>query len=72
MVDKVKSKSFDSQTHCTVCGAPLEAERDAQGPFCSARCRMQDLSKWFGENYRIASTPSEHAERSEGDTDEAL
>ncbi|MFO0416894.1 MAG: DNA gyrase inhibitor YacG [Pseudomonadota bacterium] len=72
MVDKVKSKVSDSQTICRVCGAPLEAERDAQGPFCSSRCRMQDLSKWFGENYRIASTPSDHSDRSEGDTEEAL
>jgi len=23
-------------------------------PFCSDRCRLIDLSKWLGEDYRIA------------------
>lgn len=32
--------------------------RDTKGPFCSERCRLNDLSKWFGENYRIASSPA--------------
>lgn len=24
-------------------------------PFCSERCKMVDLGKWLGEEYRIAS-----------------
>jgi endogenous inhibitor of DNA gyrase (YacG/DUF329 family) len=43
---------------CRVCGAPLPEAGNQHGAFCSARCKMQDLSKWFGESYRIASTPA--------------
>jgi uncharacterized protein len=25
------------------------------GPFCSERCKMVDLGRWLGEDYRIAS-----------------
>jgi endogenous inhibitor of DNA gyrase (YacG/DUF329 family) len=25
-------------------------------PFCSARCRLIDLGRWLGEDYRIAPT----------------
>jgi endogenous inhibitor of DNA gyrase (YacG/DUF329 family) len=24
------------------------------GPFCSARCKMIDLGKWMGEEYRVS------------------
>ena len=43
---------------CRVCGKEIPAKRDTEGPFCSERCRLNDLSKWFGENYRIASSPA--------------
>lgn len=39
---------------CPACGkdvAPLSANRAY--PFCSARCRLLDLGKWLGEEYRI-------------------
>lgn len=25
------------------------------GPFCSERCKLVDLGKWLGEEYRISS-----------------
>ncbi|MFN4895670.1 MAG: DNA gyrase inhibitor YacG [Pseudomonadota bacterium] len=40
---------------CRVCGKEIAALSSSHGPFCSERCRLNDLSKWFGENYRIAS-----------------
>jgi endogenous inhibitor of DNA gyrase (YacG/DUF329 family) len=30
-------------------------------PFCSERCRMADLGRWLGGNYRIAGDPAEEA-----------
>jgi endogenous inhibitor of DNA gyrase (YacG/DUF329 family) len=44
---------------CPACGVPA-VPRAANGawPFCSDRCRLQDLGKWLGETYRI---PGERA-----------
>lgn len=39
---------------CPICGrpaAPRAANRSF--PFCSDRCRLVDLGKWLGEEYRI-------------------
>jgi endogenous inhibitor of DNA gyrase (YacG/DUF329 family) len=27
-------------------------------PFCSERCQLIDLGRWFGEDYRIAGPPA--------------
>ncbi len=39
---------------CPICGKPV-APRPANRsyPFCSDRCRLLDLGKWLGEEYRI-------------------
>ena len=42
---------------CPRCGRECEVD-DAKPlppdfPFCSDRCRLSDLGKWFGEEYRI-------------------
>ena len=53
---------------CKICDAPLPSSVESKtSPFCSERCRLQDLSKWFGENYRIAShqTPATKDETEE-------
>jgi len=53
--------------HCPVCSrkaGPRPANRD--WPFCSARCRLVDLGKWLGEEYRV---PGERAGDG-GDADE--
>jgi endogenous inhibitor of DNA gyrase (YacG/DUF329 family) len=41
-------------TVCPICGKPV-APRQANRayPFCSDRCRLIDLGKWLGEEYRI-------------------
>lgn len=39
---------------CTVCGRPVAARSaNPAFPFCSDRCRLVDLAKWLGEEYRI-------------------
>jgi uncharacterized protein len=39
---------------CPICKKPV-APREANRafPFCSDRCRLVDLAKWVGEEYRI-------------------
>jgi endogenous inhibitor of DNA gyrase (YacG/DUF329 family) len=58
-------KESKPPARCRVCGKVIPAQRDTQGPFCSERCRLNDLSKWFGENYRIASSPMQRNESGE-------
>ena len=38
-------------THCATCGTALPAGGDAR--FCSDRCRMGDLGRWFRGDYAI-------------------
>lgn len=41
---------------CKSCGGELHRDSPSDSsPFCSKRCELNDLSKWFGEQYRIAS-----------------
>ena len=40
---------------CAICGKPVPPRPENRSfPFCSDRCRLIDLSKWLGEEYRIA------------------
>ena len=47
---------------CKKAGAPRG--KNPTFPFCSDRCRRIDLGRWFGEEYRVASTPAEGDEQS--------
>jgi endogenous inhibitor of DNA gyrase (YacG/DUF329 family) len=59
MVNDAKKSENLCRDLCRVCGKAIPQKRDTHGPFCSERCRLNDLSKWFGENYRIASSPAQ-------------
>ncbi len=39
---------------CATCGTPCSYFEKPTGPFCSVRCQMVDLGKWFGEEYKIS------------------
>lgn len=53
-MDKRGTKS-DSISKCLICGA--SAQRVSKHfPFCSKRCRLIDLGKWLGGDYRISRT----------------
>ena len=45
---------------CAICRKTIE-RRPANRfyPFCSQRCRMVDLGKWLGEEYRVPARPEE-------------
>jgi hypothetical protein len=39
---------------CPICKKPVGARAaNPAYPFCSARCKLLDLGKWLGEDYRI-------------------
>jgi endogenous inhibitor of DNA gyrase (YacG/DUF329 family) len=49
---------------CPTCGSwvvyqPDDADAAALFPFCSERCRLADLDKWFEEEYRIERPATE-------------
>jgi uncharacterized protein len=39
---------------CATCGSPCEFFAKPVGPFCSERCQLVDLGRWFAEDYRIS------------------
>ena len=46
---------------CPTCKAPVV--KGAPGlaklfPFCSERCSLVDLGRWFGEEYRVPADPA--------------
>ena len=38
-------------------------------PFCSERCKLQDLAKWADGQYRIALEKPSDADNNDGDTE---
>ena len=47
-----------NSNQCCVCGGALLARSEnPHHPFCSARCKLVDLSKWMGGNYSIPGEP---------------
>jgi uncharacterized protein len=39
---------------CPICRKPAPARTvNPAFPFCSARCKLIDLGKWLGEDYRV-------------------
>ena len=39
---------------CPTCKKEIRLAEKPAGPFCSRRCQLVDLGKWFGEEYRIS------------------
>jgi len=49
----MEAMSFTGENICPICQRPVKDELKRSGPFCSRRCQMIDLGKWFGEEYRF-------------------
>ena len=48
---------------CPICKREaLPRARNADFPFCSARCRALDLGRWLGAEYKIPDTSSADAD----------
>jgi uncharacterized protein len=43
------------KVNCPICGRAMRGHpRDwPDWPFCGPRCRLIDLGRWLGENYRV-------------------
>jgi uncharacterized protein len=39
---------------CPICKTPSDPETGANFPFCSERCRLQDLGNWSAEKYVVS------------------
>jgi len=51
------SESRSTDYVCATCGRSFAVETPEQRrrlPFCSPRCKLIDLGKWFNEEYRIS------------------
>ena len=47
------------EVRCPTCRRPTAWEDNPYRPFCSARCRVQDLGNWASGHYRIAGPPAD-------------
>lgn len=49
-----------SDLRCVICDKIIERRpNNPFYPFCSHRCRLVDLGKWMGEEYRVPARPEE-------------
>ena len=48
----------------------VRAVDQAWRPFCSERCKLQDLARWADGGYRIAAEPAGDAQNGESEKEE--
>src|SRR5450755_208542 len=49
---------------CPICGKEMvPGDAYPERPFCSDRCKLIDLGKWIGEQYRVPVAQREDEER---------
>jgi endogenous inhibitor of DNA gyrase (YacG/DUF329 family) len=42
------------QHRCPICKKPTDSEVHTEFPFCSERCKLQDLGNWATEKYVVS------------------
>jgi uncharacterized protein len=42
------------QYRCPICKTPTDSATNADFPFCSERCKLQDLGNWSAEKYVVS------------------
>lgn len=57
-------RSTSATVRCRTCGGAIRADAPT-APFCSERCRLADLGKWFNEEYRV-TRPLDQRDLEEG------
>jgi len=55
---------------CPICKAATTWEENPDRPFCSERCKLIDLGKWAGEEYRVEGEGLEDSTDKGEDADE--
>jgi hypothetical protein len=70
MSDEANEPKKKKKPRCPICRDEVERLPDNEYfPFCSRRCKMEDLGKWLEEDYSIRMTPAS-TERSLPDEDD--
>jgi endogenous inhibitor of DNA gyrase (YacG/DUF329 family) len=41
---------------CPTCRSETVSENNPYRPFCNERCKLIDLGKWAGEEYRVSTS----------------
>jgi endogenous inhibitor of DNA gyrase (YacG/DUF329 family) len=58
---------------CPICEKATDFHAPPAGPFCSERCKLIDLGRWLGEDYRISEPlRPDHFEDFEGMSGDGL
>lgn len=52
---------------CPICRTQTDSEVHKDFPFCSERCRMQDLGNWASEKYVVSEPIFDEEETVEGE-----
>ena len=63
-LQSVTEGSRSGPAGCRTCGKPVDRGASTF-PFCSERCRLADLGKWFNEGYRMSRPVEEDEELEE-------
>ena len=61
-----------SKVRCLICDAamPGTSQEYPDYPFCSRRCRIIDLGRWLGEDYRVRGKDVAESASTEGSDEE--
>ena len=54
----ILSRTIAVKIECPICKAEGDWFAGKYGPFCSRRCKLVDLGKWFSEEHLISRTLS--------------
>jgi tRNA threonylcarbamoyladenosine biosynthesis protein TsaE len=63
--------SEETAAKCRTCGGAIR-KGAATAPFCSERCRLADLGKWFSGQHRISRPAEQEDEEMRGQKDEGM
>ena len=55
---------------CPTCKKVFAAVESKFAPFCSERCKLADLGRWFEEHYRVPGEPAAVPERPSDEDEE--
>ena len=58
-----------SRVTCPICSSKMPADWSEypEYPFCSKRCRLVDLGRWLGEDYRVAGKAQDENRSTSGE-----
>lgn len=51
---------------CPICKKPVDSKANREFPFCSERCRLQDLGNWSAERYLVSEPVFDEEEPEDG------